>query len=91
MELDQYQNCTQASPGIGQVSYMLIKYEEELQISLISRGIPEYKYLRKILSDTTLIMLERTMYLAIILLLVKYRFQIHWSDGKDNARVRTVN
>ena len=41
--------------------------------------------IRKILSDTTLIMLERTMYLAIILLLVKYRFQNHWSDGKHNA------
>ena len=39
--------------------------------------------------DTTLIMLERTMYLA-MLLLVKYRFQNHWSDGKHNAKVRTV-
>ena len=45
----------------------------------------------KTLSDTTLIMLERTMYLAIILLLVKYRFQNHWSDGKHNAKVQTVN
>ena len=43
------------------------------------------------LSDTTLIMLERTVYLAIILLLVKYRFQNHWSDGKHNAKVWTVN
>ena len=32
--------------------------------------------IRKI-SDTMLIMLERTMYLAIILLLVKYGFQNH--------------
>ena len=48
-------------------------------------------YMRKILSDTTLIMLERTMYLAIILLLVRYRFQSHWSDGKHNAKVRAVN
>ena len=47
--------------------------------------------IRKILSDATLIMLERTMYLAIILLLVKYRFQNHWSGGKHNAKVRTVN
>ena len=47
--------------------------------------------IRKILYDTTLIMLERAMYLAIILLLVKYRFQNHWSDGKHNAKVRTVN
>ena len=47
--------------------------------------------IRKILSDTTLIMLEKTMYLAIILLLVKYRFQNHWSGGKHNAKVRTVN
>ena len=33
--------------------------------------------IRKILSDTTLIMLERTMLLAIILLLGKYKFQNH--------------
>ena len=37
--------------------------------------------IRKILPDTTLIMLERAMYLAITLLLVKYRFQNHGSDG----------
>ena len=43
------------------------------------------------LSDITPIMLERTMYLAIILLLVKYRFENHWSDGKHNAKVQTVN
>ena len=42
--------------------------------------------MRKILSDTILIMLERTMCLAITLLLVKYRFQNHWSDGKHNAK-----
>ena len=48
-------------------------------------------HIRKILSDTTLIMLERAMYLAIILLLVKYRFQNHCSDDKHNAKVRTVN
>ena len=47
--------------------------------------------IRKILSDTTLIMLERTMHLAIILLLVKCRFQNHWSYGTHNAKVRTVN
>ena len=47
--------------------------------------------IRKILSDTTLIMLERTVHLAIILLLVKYRFQNHWSDGKHNAKVQTLN
>ena len=39
----------------------------------------------------TIIMLGRTIYLAIILLLVKYRFQNHWSDGKHNAKVQTVN
>ena len=43
------------------------------------------------MSDTTLIMLEGTMYLAIILLLMKYKFQNHWSDGKHDAKVRTVN
>ena len=47
-------------------------------------------HIRKILSDTTLIILERTMYSAIILLLVEYRFQNHWSDGKHIAKVRTV-
>ena len=39
------------------------------------------------ISDTTLIILERTMYLAIILLLVRYRYQSHWPDGKYNAKV----
>ena len=43
-------------------------------------------HIRKILSDVTLIMLERTMYLAIILLLVQYRFQNYWSDSKHNAK-----
>ena len=47
--------------------------------------------MRKILSVTTLIMLERTMHLAIILLLVQYRFQNHSSDGKHNAKVGTEN
>ena len=68
---------------------MLIKYEEELYFFDIKRG--PWIQIRKILSDTTLIMLERTMYLAIILLLVKYRFQNPWSDGEPNAKVRTVN
>ena len=61
---------------------MLIKYEEELYIIFFNV---------KILPDTTLIMLERTMYLATILLLVQYRFQNHWSDGKHNAKVQTEN
>ena len=47
--------------------------------------------IHKILSDTTLIMLERKMHLAIILLLVKCRFQNHSSNGKRNAKVWTVN
>ena len=47
-------------------------------------------HISKILSDRTLIVLERTMYLAIILLLVQYRVQNHWSDGRHNAKVRTV-
>ena len=34
-------------------------------------------HIRKILSDTTLIMLERAMYLAIMLLLVRDRCQSH--------------
>ena len=44
----------------------------------------------KNLTGTKLIMLERTIYLAIILLLVKYRFQNHWYDGKHNAKIKTV-
>ena len=68
---------------------MLIKYEEELCFFYIKRG--SWIQIRKILSDTTLIMWARTMYLAIILLLVKYGFQNHWSDGKYNVKVRTVN
>ena len=55
----------------------------------IKRG--SWIHIRKILSDTTLIMLERTMYLAIILLVVQYRFHNHRPDGKHNAKVRTVN
>ena len=47
--------------------------------------------IHKILSDTTLIMLERTMHLAIILSLVKCRFQNHWSNGKHNANAWKVN
>ena len=47
--------------------------------------------IHKILSDTTLIMLERTMHLAIILLLVKCRFQNNRSNVKHNAKVWTVH
>ena len=47
--------------------------------------------IRKILSDTTLITLDRTIYLGNILLLVQYIFQNHWSDGKHNAELWTVN
>ena len=45
----------------------------------IKRG--SWIHIRKILSDTTLIMFEIIMYLANILLLVQYRFQNHWFDG----------
>ena len=55
----------------------------------IKRG--SWIQIRKILSDKALIMLERTMYLAIILLFVKYKFQNHWSHGKHNTKVKTVN
>ena len=55
----------------------------------IKRG--SWIHITKILSDRTPIMLQRTMYLAIILLLVQYRCQSHWSDGKHNAKGRTVN
>ena len=45
----------------------------------------------KPLSNTLLIMLERPMYLAIILLSVKYWFQNNWSHSMHNAKVQTVN
>ena len=49
---------------------MLIKYEEEQK-----RG--SWIHIRKVLPETTLIMLERTMYLGILLLKVQYRFHNH--------------
>ena len=90
--------CTQTFPRINQASklnsgrvscYMLIKYKGKPSFFDIKRD--SWIQIRKILSDATLVMLERTMYLAITLLLVKYRFQNHWSDVKHNAKVRTVN
>ena len=48
------------------------------------KRVPEYKYAKYY--DTTLIMLERTMHLAILLLLVKWIFQNHLSNGKRNAK-----
>ena len=69
---------------------MLIKYEEELYFFFnIKRS--SWIQIRKILSDAILIMLERTMHLAIILLLVQYRFQNHLSDGKHDGKVQTEN
>ena len=53
------------------------------------KRVPEYKYPKYY--DITLIMLERTMHLATVLLLVKCKFQNHWSNGKHNAKVGTVN
>ena len=61
-------------------NYVSFRYQEGSWIQI-----------RKILSDTTLIMLERTMHLAIILLLVKCRFQNNRSNGKHNAKVWTVH
>ena len=61
---------------------MLIKYEKELNFYNFKRG--SWINIRKILSYTILIILEGTMYLAII-------FQNHWFDGKHNAKLRIVN
>ena len=47
-------------------------------------------YTRKILSNTTLTMLEKAMYLATILLL-QYRFHNHLSDGEHNAKLLAIN
>ena len=55
----------------------------------IKRG--SWIQIRKILFDATQIMLERTMHLAIILLLVKHWFQDHWTDVKHDAKAQTVN
>ena len=62
---------------------MLIKYQEELWFNIKGGS---WINIRKILSDATLFILERTMYLTIILLLVQYRFQNHWSDVKRNPK-----
>ena len=48
-------------------------------------------YISKILFDTTLIMLERTMSVATILFLGQYKFNKPWYDDKHNAKVWTVN
>ena len=46
-------------------------------------------HVRKIFTDTTLIMLGKAMYLAMILLLAQSRFHNHWSDGNHNAKIWT--
>ena len=61
-------------------NYKFFWYQEEFS-NIIQQG----------LSDATLAMLKRTMYLAIILLLVRYRCQSHWSNGKHNAKVQALN
>ena len=43
---------------------MLIKNEEERWFYLILKGVPGYIYIRKILSDATVIMLERAICLV---------------------------
>ena len=83
---------TQTFPRLSWTSKLL--YVDKVwrrTINLFNIKRSSWIHIRKILSDTKLIMLERTMYLAIILLLVQYRFQNHWSDGKHNAKVRAVN
>ena len=89
--------CTQIFTGIrnklysGRVScYMLMKYEEEQKNFLISKGVSGI-HIRKILFDATLIILERTMYLAICCCYYSIDFKIPWSDGKHIPKVRTVN
>ena len=59
-------------------------------MNLFNINRDSWMYVRKT-CDTTIIMFERTMYLATILLLEQYRFHNHCSDGKHNAKVRTVN
>ena len=68
---------------------MLIKYDEELYIFSMPQGFLN-THTHNIMIKT-LIMLERTMHLATILLLVKCRFQKHLSNAKHSAKVPTVN
>ena len=63
--------------------------KKNYKFSDIKRG--SWIHMRKILFDRTLVMLERTMHLVIILLLVRYRCQSHWSNGKHNAKVHALN
>ena len=89
--------CTQTFPGIRRATFVAYKsrllYADKVwtrNIILFDIKRDSWIQKRKILPDTTLIMLERTIYLA-ILLLVKYRFPNLWSDGKHNAKVPAVN
>ena len=59
-------------------------------MNLFNINRDSWMYMRKT-CDATIIMLERTMYLATILLLKQYRFHNHCSDGKHNAKVWTAN
>ena len=68
---------------------MLLYADEVWRRTIIFFNIKRGSWIRihKILFHIALIILEGTMSLAIILLLVQYRFQNHWSDGKHNAKV----
>ena len=90
--------CTQTFPGIRRVNFILeewaVIYADKVwrrTINFLDIKRCSWIHIRKISSDPIQIMLEKTMYLAIMLLLVQYRFQNHWSDGKHNAKVWTVN
>ena len=55
---------------------------------LRSIGAPGYRYAKYYLYNINYV--RKTMCLATILS-VQYKFHNHWSDGKHNAEVRTVN
>ena len=72
--------CTKLFSEIRRVNFIADKVWNNIYFFDIRRG--SWIQIRKTLSDATLTLLGRTTYLAIMLLLVKYRFQIYWSDGK---------
>ena len=63
---------------------MLIKYEEELSIFLISRGVPEYKYAKFYLIQHCV---RKNNVFTYNMVVSEYWLQNHWSDGKHNAKV----
>ena len=91
--------CTQTFTGVRQVNFIanesaVICWSMNMMNCIFFNVKRSFKiHIRKILSAATLIMLEKTVYLAIIFSLKQYRFYNHWSDGKQvniNVYVKCV-